>query len=146
MSSTHNMFHRPLLDVPDPFPYFCSTPPPTTLTSLPMTGPAPLRAEDCSLAAWSNTTLSQVMSPRHASMSAVSTRRSTSHRGETASTSTTTTSPQSQPLNPGQSTSPQLFQEREVSSDLFCVSGFRQPAAASGSQGQPAPASVFKRG
>ena len=37
-SSTHNMFHRPLLDVPDPCPSFCFTPPPSTQTSLPMTG------------------------------------------------------------------------------------------------------------
>ena len=28
-SPTHNMCHRPLLDVPDPFPSFCSTPPPS---------------------------------------------------------------------------------------------------------------------
>ena len=27
-SHPHNMFHRPFLDVPDPFPLFCSTPPP----------------------------------------------------------------------------------------------------------------------
>ena len=33
----------------------------------------------------------------------------------------------------GQSTSP-LFQERDVSSNPFCVSGFQQQAAASGSQ------------
>ena len=32
------MFHRPHLDVPDPFSSFCSTPPPTTQTSLFMTG------------------------------------------------------------------------------------------------------------
>ena len=33
------MFHRPLLDVPDPFPFvFCSTPPPSTPTALPLTG------------------------------------------------------------------------------------------------------------
>ena len=32
------MFHRPLLDVPDPFPSFCSTPPPSTPNSLLMTG------------------------------------------------------------------------------------------------------------
>ena len=38
ISSTHNMFHRPLLDVRDPFPSFCSTPPPTTPRALPMTG------------------------------------------------------------------------------------------------------------
>ena len=37
-SSTHNMFHRPLLDVPDPFPSFCCTPPPSAPTSLPKTG------------------------------------------------------------------------------------------------------------
>ena len=35
---SHSMFHRPLLDVPDPFPSFCSTPPPSTPNSLPMTG------------------------------------------------------------------------------------------------------------
>ena len=35
--STHNMFHRPLRDVPDPLPSFCSTPPPSTPTALPMT-------------------------------------------------------------------------------------------------------------
>ena len=37
-SSTHNMFHRPLFDVPDPFPSLCSTSPPSTPTALPMTG------------------------------------------------------------------------------------------------------------
>ena len=37
-SSTHIMFHRPLLDVLDPFPSCCSTPPPSTSTALPMTG------------------------------------------------------------------------------------------------------------
>ena len=42
----------------------------------------------------------------------------------------------------GQSTSP-LFQEREVSSNPFCVSGFQQQAAASGSQ-QHASSSVTK--
>ena len=36
-SSSHNMFHRPLLDVPDPFPSY-STPPPSTPTALSMTG------------------------------------------------------------------------------------------------------------
>ena len=35
---SHSMFHRPLLDVPDPFPSFCSTPPPSTPNSLLMTG------------------------------------------------------------------------------------------------------------
>ena len=33
-SPTHNMCHRPLLDVPDPFPSFCSTPPSSTLTGI----------------------------------------------------------------------------------------------------------------
>ena len=37
-SSTHSMFHRPLIDVPDPFPSFGSTPPPSASTALPMTG------------------------------------------------------------------------------------------------------------
>ena len=32
------MFHRPLLDVPDPFPSFCSFPPPSKQTLLPLTG------------------------------------------------------------------------------------------------------------
>ena len=36
--SSHSMLHRPLLDVPDPFPSFCSTPLPSTSTALPMTG------------------------------------------------------------------------------------------------------------
>ena len=35
---THSMFHRPLLDGPDPIPSFCSTPPPSTPNSLLMTG------------------------------------------------------------------------------------------------------------
>ena len=39
----------------------------------------------------------------------------------------------------GQSTSPLFSQEREVSSNPFCVSGFRQQAAASGSQQQASP-------
>ena len=37
-SSTHSMFHRPLLDVPHPCPSFCSTPPPSTPNSLFMDG------------------------------------------------------------------------------------------------------------
>ena len=35
---SHSMFHRPLLDVPDPLPSFCSTPPQSTPNSLLMTG------------------------------------------------------------------------------------------------------------
>ena len=53
-SSTHNVFHRPLLDVPDPFPSFCSTPPPTSQTPLPVTGirrPS-LRYSARSITAW----------------------------------------------------------------------------------------------
>ena len=51
---------------------------------------------------------------------------------------TTTVAPSETPdmKEVGQSISPLLFQEREVSSDLFCVSGFQQQAAASGSQQQ----------
>ena len=37
-SSTHIMFHRPLLDVPDPLPSCCFTPPPSASTALPVTG------------------------------------------------------------------------------------------------------------
>ena len=71
------------------FHHLCSTPPPSTSTALPMTGirrlplpplpllPALLRQEDCCLAIWLIQLLSQVMSPRPASTSAVSTRRST---------------------------------------------------------------------
>ena len=61
-SSTPSIFHRPLLDVPDPFPSFCSTPPPSASTALPMTGirrpHAPLCQKDCSLAIWLNQLLS----------------------------------------------------------------------------------------
>ena len=34
---SHSMSHRPLFDVPDPLPSFCSTPPPSTPNSLLMT-------------------------------------------------------------------------------------------------------------
>ena len=37
-SSTHSMFHRPHFGVPDPFPSYCSTPPPSTSAALPMNG------------------------------------------------------------------------------------------------------------
>ena len=66
-TSAH-MFDRPLHDVPDPFPSFCSTPPPSTPTALPMTGirrrpsPAPLRTEDCCLATWLNPLLAHISS------------------------------------------------------------------------------------
>ena len=59
--------------------------------------PVILRQKDCSWAIWLNQLLSQVLSPRLASTSAVSTRRSSAPRGETASTlRTTTLPPQSQ--------------------------------------------------
>ena len=35
---SYSIFHRPLLDLPDPFPTVCSAPPPSTLNSLLMTG------------------------------------------------------------------------------------------------------------
>ena len=100
---SHSMFHRPLLDVHDSFPscLFHATFFYTKLTACDWnqeTLLALLRQEDCCLAIWLNQLLSQVMSPRLASTSAVSTRRSTTPRGETASTpSTTTLPPQSQP-------------------------------------------------
>ena len=48
------MFHRPLLDVPDPFPSFCSTPPPTAQTSMPTTGirRSPLRHSARRITVW----------------------------------------------------------------------------------------------
>ena len=67
-SSTHNMFHRPLLDVPDPFPSCCFTPPPSTPTALHMTAiRSPLvvlRRKDYCLAIWLNPLLSQVVEPK----------------------------------------------------------------------------------
>ena len=90
-------FHRPLLDVPDPFPSFCSAPPPSTTTSLLLAG---IRRSSCatscggySLAVSSNPLLSQVRSPRPASTSAVGTRPINYPSRETASAPTTTTSP-----------------------------------------------------
>ena len=98
---SHSMFHRMLLEIPDTFSSFCSTPPQTTPDSLLLTGIrgalAPLRQQGCCLAVWLNQLLSQVLSPSPASTSAVSTRRSTTLRGETASTSRMTLPPKSQP-------------------------------------------------
>ena len=71
------------------FHHLCSTPPPSTSTALPMTGirrlplpppPSSLRYSARRIAVWPSGSiqlLSQVMSPRPASTSAVSTRRST---------------------------------------------------------------------
>ena len=93
-SSTHSMFHRPLLDLRDPFPSFSSTP-------LAMTG---IRRLPCAAPPEGmlfghlaeSTPLTGHMNPRPALTSAA--RRSTTPRGDTASTSRTTTlPPQSQP-------------------------------------------------
>ena len=45
----------------------------------------------------------------------------------------------------GQSTSPLMRQERELSSNPFCVSGFQQQATASGSQQQASSSEVSPR-
>ena len=95
------------------------------------------------MAVWSNPLLTQVMSPKLASTSAVSTRRSTAPRGVNSFNTdyndlTTTVAASETPdmKKVGQSTSPLLFQVRAVSSNHFCVSGFQQQAATSGSQPQ----------
>ena len=81
------------------------------------------------MSVWTNPLISQVMSPRPASTSAVSTRRSTTpHRFNTDNNDLTTAVAASaipDVKEVGQSTSP-LFQEREVSTDPnpFCVFGF----------------------
>ena len=67
--------------------------------------PVLLRQEDCSLAIRLNQVLPQVISPRPASTSTVNTRRSTTPRGETASTSRTTTLP----LQPQPPITPTVF-------------------------------------
>ena len=104
-SSTHSMFHRPLIPRrawPISIILF-PRPSPSTSTALPMTGsrrtlPVILRQKDCGLAIWLNQLLSHFLSPRPASTSAVSTSRSSAPRGETASTlRTTTLPPQPQP-------------------------------------------------
>ena len=99
---SHSMFHRPLFEVLDPFPPFvprhlrrhgthCSW-----LVSGDL--PVPLRQEDCCVASgWINSP-HRLWAQHPASTSAVSTRRSSTPRGETASTSRTTTlPPQSRP-------------------------------------------------
>ena len=104
------------------FHHVCSTPPSSTPNSLPMTGirrPS-LRYSARRIAVWPswlNQLLSQVMSPRLASTSAVSTRRSTPRRNSFNNDLTTTVA-------------------ASHNSD-----GFQQPAAASGSP-QQVPASV----
>ena len=120
-SPTRNMCNRPLLDVPDPFPSFSFH----TTSVYDLNQEILLRHSARRITVWPSgrihSLLSQVMSPRPASTSAVSARRSTTPRGEPAPTPTTTTSPpQSQPPKPriwkqvGQSTSPLMLQEREV--------------------------------
>ena len=130
------MFHRPLLDVPDPVPSFCST---TSLSVELGDLPAPLRTEDHSLAVWSNPLLSQVTSPRRASTSAVTLadtpRQENSFNSDNNDLTTTVAASETLDIKAvGQLTSPLFFQQREVSSTPFCVSGFQQQAAASGSQ------------
>ena len=77
-SSTHSMFHRPLA-FPDPFPSFCSPPPLSTSTARHMTE---IRRPPCAtpqgglLFGHLAESTPQVVSPRLASTSAVSTRRS----------------------------------------------------------------------
>ena len=88
-------------DVPETFSSFFSSPPRTTPTTRPLTGirstPVRLRWKEDSFATWLNHFLTQVMSPTLASTTAVSTRRSSTPRGKTASTSRLTP-PQSQLL------------------------------------------------
>ena len=138
------MFHRPLLDVPDPYPSFCSTPPPTSQTPLSMTG---IKRSPCATphGGWQfdrlveHNPLTGYEPKTCIEVRRVSTRRSTTSRGETASTRATTPATASEAPDmkeAGQSTSPLFSQEREVSSGSFCVSGFQQQAAASGSQQQ----------
>ena len=64
-SSTHSMFRRPLLDVPDPCPSFCSTPPRSTSTALPMTGiRRPLGYSTRRIAAWPSGWLNSSHEPK----------------------------------------------------------------------------------
>ena len=108
----------------DPFPSFLfhATADDTKLTAADWNDnlPAPLRQEGCCLAIWQKQLITQVMSPRPASTSAVSTRRSFTPRGEAASTSRMTLPPVA----------------ASEHSD-----GFHQQAAAS-SHPQPVPGSV----
>ena len=134
---THNMFHRPLLDVPDPIPSFCSTTPPTTQTSLPMTE---IKRSPCAtphgglqfgdlveptpLTGYEPKTCIDVSSG-HTPINYSSRRKSFN---TDCNDLTTTVAASETPFlkKVGQSTSPLLFQEREVSSNPFCVSGFQQ--------------------
>ena len=108
------MFHGTLLDMPD-------------------TVPVPLRQQGCSLAIWLNHLFTQVMSPSPASTSAVSTRRSITPRGETASTSRMTFfhhSPSLRELRPfykqaAASGSPQLVPASEVNQWVSADMWFR---------------------
>ena len=135
------MFHRPLLDVPDPCPTFCSTPPPTEQTALPMTR---IRRSPCATP-HGRLQFGRLVEPtpltgyerksEHTPINYTSRRNSF----DTDCNDLTTTVAASEPpdiTEVGQSTSPLLFQEREVSSNPFCVSCFQQQLAASGSQQQ----------
>ena len=93
--SSHSMLHRTRLDVPDTFSPFCSPLPQTTPTSRPLTG---IRSPTCATSQEGRQSghLAETLphtgheSPGLASTSAVSTRRSITPRGETASASRTT--------------------------------------------------------
>ena len=144
-SSTHNMFHRPLLDVPDPCLSFCSTSPPFTPTPLPMTG---IRRPSCAtppggIAVWPSgrihsshrlepQTCIDVVSSEHTTINC-SSRSNSFNTDEDDLTTTVAASEPPDMKEVGHSSSPLFFQEREASSNPFCVSGFLQQAA-SGSQ------------
>ena len=146
------MLHRPVLDVPDPFRSLCSTPPPFTPTALPMTG---IRRSPCAtprggllfghlaestpLTGYEPKTCIDV-SCEHAPIN-YPLRRNSFNTDYNDLTTTVAAFETLDMKEAGQSTSPLMFQEREVNFNPFCVSGFQQQAAASGSP-QQVPASV----
>ena len=106
------MFHRPLHDVPDPFPSFCSV------------------YTDSTAYDWK-----QEITLRHSARRITVWPSGRIHTDYHDFTTTVAASEPSDMKEVGQSTSP-LMLEREVSSNPFCVSGFQQQAAASRSQQQ----------
>ena len=149
------MCHRPLLDVPDPFPFFCSTPPPSTPTALSMTG---IRRSPCAtppagtlfghLAESSPHTGYEPKScidvrSEHTPINYTS-RRNSFNTDYNDLTTTVAASEPPDMKEVEQSSSPLMFLEGQVSSNPFCVCGFRF-SAASDSQRWPA-ASITKCG